>query len=149
MAQTIKNLREDIVTYNRYLVESGSAYYYRESGRNGYQAIDRYTIDIDGDATCSSFVVGGSSRECLHAIQCGYQGLQGYIYPYKKLTRVQAFELLKIAGIDFSADFFTLDSWDVGLLVTWAKITKYYKPKHANGSRARYFYAHLQRKFNK
>ena len=149
MAYTVKNLRDDVNTYNRYLVESGSAYYYRESGRNGYQAIDQYTVDLDGDARCNSFVAGGSSRECLRAIQCGHHGLKGYTHPYKKLTRAQAFKFLKIAGIDFSADFFSLGSWDVGLLVTWAKITKYYKPRHANGSRARYFYAHLQRKFNK
>lgn len=46
-------------------------------------------------------------------------------------------------GIDFSADFHTLGSAKVEALLTWAGHYGYREPKHASGSRARYFFQML------
>lgn len=48
-------------------------------------------------------------------------------------------------NIDFTADFHTLTSSQVDGLVHWAKAYGYRKPKSANGSTGRYFYAFLVR----
>lgn len=48
-------------------------------------------------------------------------------------------------GIDFAADFHTLNTDQVLALVDMAKSWGYREPKNANGSRARYFFAFLAR----
>lgn len=53
------------------------------------------------------------------------------------------------AGIDIAADFFTLSLSDAGRLCEIAKSQHYRKPKNANGSTARYFFAAVQRKHNR
>lgn len=56
---------------------------------------------------------------------------------------------LNAAGIDIHSDFFTLSQFQVCTLVYLAKQQKYRKPKSANGSTARYFFARLQRQANR
>lgn len=51
--------------------------------------------------------------------------------------------------VDFSADFHTLSTEAVLALVDAAKANGYRKPKNANGSTARYFFAYLNRDINK
>lgn len=53
---------------------------------------------------------------------------------------------LKDLGIDPQADYHTLNSYQVDALLAEADRVRYRKPKNANGSRARYFHAYLQRK---
>lgn len=53
--------------------------------------------------------------------------------------------ILEAAGIDFTADFHTLPSAKVDLLVERAKHDKYKAPANANGSTARYFFYRLAR----
>ncbi|MGH9931702.1 MAG: hypothetical protein ACREA9_21070 [Pyrinomonadaceae bacterium] len=48
-------------------------------------------------------------------------------------------------GIDFTSDFFTLSTDQVLALVDMAKSWGYRKPRNANGSTARYFFAFLAR----
>ncbi|HEO1552411.1 hypothetical protein I4940_08035 [Pseudomonas aeruginosa] len=48
--------------------------------------------------------------------------------------------------VDFSADFHTLNSGAVEALVDAARANAYRKPKNANGSTARYFFAYLNRR---
>lgn len=48
-------------------------------------------------------------------------------------------------GIDFNADFFTLPSSQQLALADAAKRAGYRKPRTANGSTARYFFAYLTR----
>lgn len=48
-----------------------------------------------------------------------------------------------------TADFHTLNSWQVSRLTYWATEYKYRKPKNANGSTARCFFYMLQRYANK
>ena len=57
--------------------------------------------------------------------------------------------MLNSAGISITQNFFTLNSSQVLELVEMAKIQRYYKPKNANGSRARYYFAALQRDYHK
>lgn len=54
-------------------------------------------------------------------------------------------ELAQAHRIDFSADFHTLGSSQALALADAAKAAKYRKPKNANGSTARYFFAYLNR----
>lgn len=48
--------------------------------------------------------------------------------------------------LDLNADFFTLSSSTVVELVEVAKAVGYHKPRNANGSTARYFFAYLARR---
>lgn len=48
--------------------------------------------------------------------------------------------------IGTEADFHTLGSRDVEMLLYYADRAGYRAPRNANGSRARYFHDHLQRK---
>ncbi len=48
-------------------------------------------------------------------------------------------------GIDPKASFFTLDHSQIDALLEEADRVKYRQPRNANGSRARYFHARLQR----
>jgi len=140
---TIKDLRETIARYNRYAMLSGSTYYYKEQGRNGYQAVDLYRIEEDGRESRISMLEGGISRECAAAIESHY----GYTHPQKpnRLTRDQALRAVEIAGADITEPFHA-QMWDiVDLLTVWAKRTGYRKPRNANGSTGRYFWEHLQR----
>lgn len=144
---TPSDLKSQVAIYSRYQIESGSIYYYKEGGRNGYQAVDLHRINANGSHSMVSNVECGSSRECFAAMQLHHAGHGGYINPQKKgtITRAQALEAVKIAGVDLTVDFFTLDHWDVDLLVVWAKLSKYRRPSGANGSAARYFFANLQK----
>lgn len=47
--------------------------------------------------------------------------------------------------IDLRKDFFTLSPEEVGAVLDAADFARYRKPRHANGSRARYYFAKLQR----
>lgn len=50
-----------------------------------------------------------------------------------------------LVGAQAGGDFHALRSSQVDALLTAADRYKYRKPKNANGSRARYFHAYLQR----
>ena len=52
-------------------------------------------------------------------------------------------------GIDLRKDFYTLSSSEVAQVLELADLVKYRKPKQANGSRGRYFFAYLQRAYQK
>lgn len=53
--------------------------------------------------------------------------------------------VLQNCGIPHGADFHALSSSKVDSLLAWADQCRYRKPRHANGSRARYFHDMLQR----
>jgi hypothetical protein len=61
------------------------------------------------------------------------------------MTKYDAAELLRRAGVTPGADFCTLRSDQVCALLAEADLVKYRKPKNANGSRGRYFHEFLQR----
>lgn len=65
------------------------------------------------------------------------------------VSYTEVLQYLDANGIDIGQDFFTLSFFQVLALVEMAKIQHYYKPKNANGSRARYYFAALQRDYNK
>lgn len=65
------------------------------------------------------------------------------------MTPSDAVDTLRLCGIPHGSDFHTLDTDTVLALLERANAWRYRKPKGANGSRARYFHAHLQRLANR
>jgi len=57
----------------------------------------------------------------------------------------EARAILQACGLDGREDFHKLPSSKVELIIVRADARGYRVPKNANGSRARYFYAYLQR----
>ena len=57
--------------------------------------------------------------------------------------------IMAAIGCELNADFHTLDSTQVGRIVMEARQYGYRKPKNANGSTARYFFAFVQRVANR
>ena len=62
------------------------------------------------------------------------------------MNSADASEILISCRVPRGADFHRLDSTQVEALIERAKAWKYRQPKNANGSKARYFHAMLQRK---
>lgn len=62
-----------------------------------------------------------------------------------RLQRFEARGIIAGIGCELNADFHTLDSNQVHRVLMEADQRKYRKPKNANGSRARYFFAYVQR----
>lgn len=60
--------------------------------------------------------------------------------------RMLALSTLIDCGVEVGSDFHTLRSSHVDALLEHAKRWRYRKPRNANGSRARYFHAMLQRR---
>lgn len=60
-------------------------------------------------------------------------------------TRSHAVELAFSYHIPLDRDFHSLDSDTVGRILAAANEWQYRRPRKANGSRARYFHAYLQR----
>lgn len=72
---TVKDLRETCDQYNGYLTECGSLKRVECGGRNGYQAVDVYSVNEDGARTNSGVdrnLEAGSSRECANAVSDFY-----------------------------------------------------------------------------
>lgn len=57
-----------------------------------------------------------------------------------------AYETLRICGVPLNDDYHRLSTDQVEALLVQADKFKYRKPKNANGSRARYFHAYVNRK---
>ena len=66
-----------------------------------------------------------------------------------RLTQQIALVIAQANGIDLERDFFTLSENEVDSVIEAANGWQYRKPRNANGSRARYFFAYLQRAANK
>lgn len=62
-----------------------------------------------------------------------------------RLDKASAGAIATQFGIPLSRDFHSLDSDIVERILKAADSVKYRRPKNANGSRARYFHAYLQR----
>lgn len=60
-------------------------------------------------------------------------------------TRSQAYDLASNYGFRLDVDFHTLSASDVERVIAAADNWRYRAPRNANGSRARYFHAYLQR----
>lgn len=147
MRYTPKQLDADIANSNENLAVAGGNWFFQHGQRYGYQQLDSVYIDENGQVNNWDCVEAGSSRDCLNKLHSKSQDLHGYLFAGHGFTatRKMAKKCLTFA-IDFTLDFHQLNSWQVEALLIWAKRTKYRKPQAANGSRARYFYQHLQNK---
>lgn len=65
------------------------------------------------------------------------------------MTPYEATALATRHGIKLGRDFFTLGAFEVTQVLCAADEWRYRKPKNANGSRGRYFYAFLNRAANR
>ena len=63
----------------------------------------------------------------------------------RALRANDARNILKNCAVPIAADFYAISSVKVDALLVWADKWQYRKPRNANGSRARYFHAYLQR----
>lgn len=61
------------------------------------------------------------------------------------ISKLEAYKLMKKAGARFSKDYFQQSSMAQSEMTAIAKLAGYRKPANANGSTARYFFAHLDR----
>lgn len=61
------------------------------------------------------------------------------------MTKFEATQIASAHNIPMGVDFHTLSSDVVHKILDAAKEFNYRKPKNANGSKARYFYARLNR----
>lgn len=141
---TEKQLQNDLAELTRELIASGSTYTLQWGHRNGYNAVDLVRIDETGREHFNG-LEQGSPRECANAARRFVAGHKGYTFPQKRtdLTRVQAKVLLQRYGIDFAADFHTLDHYHVDVLTMFGKLAGYRAPATASGSYARYFFSNL------
>lgn len=93
---TIANLRADIQEVNERLIEAGSKLLAEENPRNGYQAVDAYTVDDNGQrvGTGVNNIGCGTSREVNDY-------LQGWFYnEINRLDKLQNFGAGELAYID-------------------------------------------------
>jgi len=65
------------------------------------------------------------------------------------INLANALQAFNSAGIDINQDFHTLHSAQVEIVLSCAKQDGYKQPKNSNGSKARYYFAALQRLNNK
>ena len=76
---TITDLRDYVKNVNGWMAEINSDIRFETNGRNGYQAVDQYRVDENGDRIGSGVdrnVATGSSRECSNALSDHY----GHLY---------------------------------------------------------------------
>ena len=74
---TVCALRDNVDKINGWLKDGGYTTRLEAGGRNGYQAIDEYSVDADGDRIGSGVnrnVCCGTSRECGDAAYDYYNG---------------------------------------------------------------------------
>jgi len=84
---TITTLRNEIETINQSLLDIGSLKRLEISPRNGYQAVDIYSVDTDGNRPNSGVdrnLECGSSREC---------GESSWSWYYSEANRIEREQL--------------------------------------------------------
>jgi hypothetical protein len=67
---TVVTLRDSVDEINGWLEDAGSTTRLETGGRNGYQAVDEYSVLPDGsreNSGCNRNVCCGTSRECVSA----------------------------------------------------------------------------------
>lgn len=136
---TEKQYKLDLININKNLALDCSIDYVAYGGRYDMTYSDRVTVKENGLIAHYGAIECGTPKE---ALQGAYKLVNSATIP-NTLTREQCKTIAYIAGIDFNLDFHELSSTHVELLVTLAKKSKYKKPGNANGSTARYFFAHL------
>ena len=140
MRYTITNLRADIDRYNSYMLGDGINTFFREQGRNFYQAADCYKFDRDGSISLTHMIGGGTSREVSAYCREEYNRSK-----FTPINRIQAYRMLAMLGFSFDRDYFTLSHSEKSLLSDYRKYCKY-SYRSASGRSQNYsFYLSLVR----
>lgn len=121
---TNKDLKARVKAINLAMLASGSNWYFVEQGRNGYQAVDLYSVRRNGSETCQSMVGGGSSREVIGYLEYAYLQDVGTRSHYE-LTREAVKRLFMVNGLDFNTDYHFVSLSIRDNLKTFGKLTKY------------------------
>ncbi len=140
---TKNDLLDEINTRNEYLAYSGSNVLFKQNDRNGYTAVDLYFIDQNGKEVCQCNIAGATPRECIESVYREGHNYMSKIHHGSIITRKTAKSQL-LGHIDFNKDPSNLKPYELELLHTWAKLTKYKKP--VNFSRGFGFFIHLQKR---
>ena len=72
---TVRDLRDTVQKVNGWLESDGSLIRFEAGGRNGYQAVDEYSVDENGKRVgsgCNRNVACGTSRECADYTEAAY-----------------------------------------------------------------------------
>ena len=82
---TVVTLRDSVDEINGWLEDAGSTTRLETGGRNGYQAVDEYSVLPDGsreNSGCNRNVCCGSSRECRDAAYGYWNDYSRYRWRY-------------------------------------------------------------------
>lgn len=92
---TITDLRNTVEQYNRYLASCGSMKRLREQGRNGYQAVDIYTLDPDSKDR--EFKNGCNNLACGTARECCDHVYDFYNDEFRRIEKAKNAKLVEFA----------------------------------------------------
>jgi len=139
---TQKDYQNELTGINKRLAWDLSLEFVGYGGRYNMTYSDRYVLLDDGELSDYGCIECGTPREAL----LGAYRLTSDAKRNNKITREQAKQLAYIFGVDFDLDFYQHRLEVSELLLNLAKASKYRKPRNANGSTARYFYEHLNKR---
>ena len=92
---TITDLRVAVKKINEWCAEDGIPFRLIEQGRNGYQAIDEYSTELDGRRIGSGVnrnVCCGTSRECADAAHMWHNEVSARWEKEKNEAKLAAFD---------------------------------------------------------
>lgn len=121
---TNKDLKARVKAINFLMLASGSNWYFVEQGRNGYQAVDLYSVRSNGSITCEIMVGGGSSREVISYLESSYYDRVNTRSRHQ-LTREAVKRLFMVNGLDFDDDYHKTSFGIKDELITFGKLTNY------------------------
>ncbi len=143
---TIKDLKNEVEAVNEKLLYQGSNVYFSANERNDLKAVDVHYVNRDGECVCHNYIEAGTPRDCINRLHT--EASYHFRYPAWNtddgvITRKTAKKRLSFV-IDFDGDPCKLTQSQLGLLATWAVVTKYTKP--VNYSHGYGFFIHLQKR---
>lgn len=116
-------LKADVLSINKQLAASASAYFYRVWPRNDCSAVDLHAIKSSGESVCVSNVESGSPRECGDRVSQDFNQYLGQARGEAEKTTLMAFTALE-KFISFKKEFSQLSKDEKEMLETWNTATK-------------------------
>lgn len=111
-------LKADVLSINRQLAASASAYFYKVLPRNGYSAVDLHAIKSSGESTCVSNAESGTPKECGERVSLEFDQYLGQTRGDNERTALMAFAALE-RFVSFKKEFSQLSSDEKEMLGVW------------------------------